>query len=563
MSPPSRSGDAAGAAALLLTLLASAASAQTVAIEQVRVLPMDTDDVLETHTIVIEDGLVTELGPSTSVVVPPGVVRVDGTGKTVVPGLIECHAHLFDPGDVVLLVAHGVTGALNMSGGDLHLRLRNEIARGRTVGPTLLTTGPMLMPSAPALEEYQESVSSPEQAEAAVRAHVAAGYDLVKVWGSIEPATYAAITGTAAELGVGVTGHVPRDVGLGGVLAAGQRPVAHVEEILSKVFGYADPRAEDLERLARGVARSGGSVITTLVVFEAIAGGIAADPAPLLARPGRRRLDPVRRASWEPEHNRYRTASRTGKDARYRALLEIEQRIALALHEAGVPLLAGTDAGELPGLVPGLDLHRELELLVDAGLDPLEALRCATFHPGTQLFAGAEPVGVIRGGARADLLLLDGDPSEDIAATRRIAAVVLRGRVLTSDDLERLLEDLERRNAHTGEILNDFREHGVERARATAERLATARPEQEVLALRPALRVAQLLFLEDEPAAAESLLELVAERHPQAPEPHWLAGAAALRDGRTARARASLERALALSPGHDRARRMLRTIDDG
>jgi len=544
---------------LLLLLTCAGARAESVALINARLLSLETGAWSDARTVLIEGERIVAIGDELAI--PDDAQVIDASGLFVIPGLIDSHVHLFDEGDCTLMLAHGVTSALNMAGSRMHLQLRDRAGDGEVL-PTILTTGPMLKTEASPLVEFEEVVLTRDAAEAAVRAYAAAGYDFIKVWGPVSPEVYGAIMATARDEGVRVTGHIPRDVGLEGVLEAGQSSIAHVEEFLNKHFDREDPSDAALREAAELVAAAGVRVITTLITYEAIAGSVAADPDPLLSRPERELLDPMRQLLWTPDFNRFRSEDRVGEEARFRDLLLIKQRIALALHEAGAPLLAGTDAGELPGLVPGADLHRELEVLVASGLSPLEALRSATSVPGAYLFPEGPPVGVIREGARADLVLLRADPLEDISNTRTVDGVIVRGHVLSRVDLDARLEALRERNQRTGLIMRAAFESGAAEAEAVFRLLGERAPDKPALALAPGLFLAYALAAGGDMEGAIGVLRLTSAANPDAPEPLYMLAGAALASGDRAAAIAGFERVLQVAPDHERARRELKRLRD-
>lgn len=533
----------------LLVIPVSTACAQdapTLAIVDVDVIPMDEPGVLRDRTVLIAGDRIVRVGPANEVEVPEGVPRIDGAGRTLIPGLVDAHVHLFDADDLPLLLAHGVTTVLNMSGAPLQLAWREAVASGALAGPRIYTTGPQLKVDASPIVDFERRATSPEEARRRVAYEARRGYDFVKVWGPLSPDVYAAVMDAAAEHGIRVTGHIPRDVGLEGVLEAGQSSIAHVEEYYNKVFA----RRIDDARLPEAVAataESGVAVITTLDTYDAIAASVDDDIQPLLDRPDRRLLDPVRRLLWEPGFNRYRTPGRRGEAQRYRDALAFQMVIAGALHEAGVPLLAGTDAGELPGLVPGSALHGELAFLVAAGLSEWDALASATVNPGRYL-AGEPVTGTIREGAPADLVLLDGDPLESIAATRRIVTTIARG---VPYDPEELLARVEAANEATRPFVELALAGRLDEARDSLRaRIAAG---ERLPAQTPLLLLAYALAQSGDEAAGIRVLRMAAEAYPDAYLPDYMLGMAALAAGDEETGRAALERVLERVPDHDGA----------
>jgi len=534
----------------LLLIPASTACGQdispTLAITDVTVIPMAEPGVLRDQTVLIAGDGIVRLGPAAEVSVPDGVRRIDGTGRTLIPGLVDAHVHLFDANDLPLLLAHGVTTVLNMSGSDLQLQLRDAVDSGALAGPRIHTTGPQLKVEANPIVDFERPATSPEEARRRVAYAAERGYDFVKIWGPLAPDVYAAAITAAADRGIRVTGHIPRDVGLEGVLESRQSSIAHVEEYYNKVFGR---RTHDsgLPEAVAATAESGVAVITTLGTYDAIAASIADDIGPLLDRPDRRLLDPVRQLLWEPGFNRYRTPGRRGEEQEYLDALAFQMVIAAHLHEAGVPLLAGSDAGELPGLVPGSALHAELGFLVAAGLPEWDALATATVNPGRYLTENPL-TGTVTEGAPADLVLLEADPLEAIGATRRIIVTIARGVPHEpADVLARVEAANDATRPFVGRVLAGQLDAAHEHLRA---RIAAGdRPPAET----PMLFLAFALAEGGDMAAALRVIEMAAEAHPDSYLPDYMLGLAALGTGEAEAGRAALERVLERVPDHDGA----------
>lgn len=400
----------------------------TTAIVGVNVVPMDRDTVLADHTVLVRGGRILHVGPRASSVIPGSTRRIDGRNKWLIPGLVDAHVHLayalnakHNPLLLRRFVAEGVTTVVNLLGLPEHVELRAKVARGELVGPTIFTSGFYVG------EPYTKT---PAQADSAVRHQRAAGFDLIKLRGNASAQAYRYLASAARRDSVPLVGHLPRKLGLTTALGAGQSMIAHAEEYLYGWFGFRTltSRAQVIALVdtAAALTKKAGTWVTpTLFVFGAI-------PAQrenldsVLSTPAMKLIPDALKFEWAPARNQYRhipLATLQGFRDQY-ALLK---RMTRALHSAGVPLLMGTDAMATAAVLPGSSAHQELRALADAGLSPYEALKTATVNAAT-FFRQPGEFGVIRKGARADLVMLDANPLQQIAATSRINGVMLRGR---------------------------------------------------------------------------------------------------------------------------------------
>jgi imidazolonepropionase-like amidohydrolase len=440
----------------LFTLLSlTPAAAQTTAITHVTVLPMDADRALPDQTVVIDGGRIAALGPAAATPVPRGATVVDGRGKFLIPGLFDTHIHLRPQSaatDLLLYVANGITTVQSMHGSPWHLELRGRVAAGAVPGPRILTTGPTTASA---------GVRTPDDAERLVREQQAAGYDAIKQYGVGEATpreTYHRLRAAAREQGIRLVGHAPRNLPFSAVLEERQESVDHMEEIvythtpivaqfgpyLDIQFGRVQPANLDslrralppIERLdsavvalAREMKAAGIAVTPTMVAFRTISISVADEFFTRLARPEMVYVEPMVRARWGAGLNRYRSGGWATKLELMSTILtasyELQLRLLRAFHDAGVPLMTGTDA-PLDLVLPGFTLHEELRLFVAAGLTPYDALVAATRAPAERLGLAAR-TGTIAQGKDADVVMLDADPRADIRATERIAGVWVRG----------------------------------------------------------------------------------------------------------------------------------------
>ncbi len=386
----------------------------------VHVVPMTSDSVMENRSVLIGSGRILAIEDA-SYRPPPGVITVDGAGSFVMPALADMHAHVrADPESVFLLyLSHGVTTVRNMDAQDGwldHVAMREALEAGRLQGPRYLVSGPVLNP---------RTLPSVEAVEPLLDRHLERGYDFVKVHEDLPPATYDALLSGAADRGLPVVGHAQRQRPMDQTLRLSS--VAHAEEfyyLLGGEEGLADP---ELRRsAARTVAEAGTWVCPTLLVYRTIADYLDDERFENLALdPAWDYLPPMERRIWLSDRNEYR--SHGPSSSRAEAFLRKSQllgQLMFDFHEAGVPMILGTDA--FGAVVPGVSLSRELALLVDVGLDHYAALRTATTNVAIYLNEEGQ-WGTIEPGKEANLILVGRNPLHDVTAVEELEGLYYRG----------------------------------------------------------------------------------------------------------------------------------------
>lgn len=457
------------AAALLAT--ASASSAQsapsaTTAFVGVTVVPMDRERLIPDQTVVVRDGRIAEMGPRARVRVPAGAVTVDGTGKYLMPGLAEMHAHV-PPQQAVtdavlrdimfLYVANGVTTIRGMLGAPYQLELRERLARGEILGPTLYVGAPSLS---------GQSAPTPDSAAALVRAYHAAGYDFLKLHPGLTRPVYDAVVQASREVGITYAGHISSDVGLEHTLASRQGSIDHLDGYLEaslppalharlmsptdtvsfpELIAGAD--ATRLPELARRTREAGVYNVPTAFLWESFFG--PPTPEEMAARPEMRYASPQAVTAWSNQkRNRMQLDREAGMTPEVAAAyLEFRRETLRALAEAGAPLLMGTDSPQMFN-VPGFALHRELAYIQAAGLTPYQILESGTRNVAryaSESLGLPGDFGIVAEGRRADLILTTANPLEDVANVARRAGVMVRGRWMPESEIQAGLEALARR----------------------------------------------------------------------------------------------------------------------
>ena len=415
-------------------------------------------------TVIVEGKRISQIGKSDAIPVPKTARVVDGHGKYLIPGLWDMHVHeifgAWIPADEritpVLFVANGVTGVRDM-GGDLEelKKWRSRIVEGKLLGPRMIISGPMLDGPVP---QFPSSAPVKDAAEGRrivdeLQKH---GADFIKIQSLVPRDGYFAAADEAKKVGIVFAGHVPDKVRATEASNAGQKSVEH----LTGVFEGCSTVEDELMAAPRGPER--GRFLSTYDPARAKA---------LIALFVKNQTWQVPTLYWERGEWLIEQTS-SGQDPlvkyapaawRVRAwplfttgiskdwstdpfadrekFFQAELKMVGEMNRAGVPILAGTDTAAGVRVYPGFSLHEELELLVQAGLTPMEALQAATRNAGKYLKLG--DTGTIEKGKRADLVLLDFNPLTDIRNTRKIQSVVLAGRYFSRADLDHLLAGVE------------------------------------------------------------------------------------------------------------------------
>jgi hypothetical protein len=455
-----------GRAALSLAVLAVAmsvpqqASAQaarpatiqaTVAITNVTVIPMDRERTLADQTVIIRDGRIETVGDAARTTVPAGATRIDGRGKFLMPGLAEMHAHV-PPGNptdeqlndiMFLYVANGVTTIRGMLGAPYQIELRRRLASGELLGPRFFAAAPSL---------NGNSAPNPAAAVAAVRAAKAAGYDLMKIHPGLSLETWDVAVAELKAQGMTFAGHVPAAVGVVHAMQSGIATIDHVDGYLEasvrdssvhrtpgSTMGEMIESIDNVKfrELAEMTARLGVWNVPTMYLWENFYGNRS--PEELGALPEMRYAHPDQVNAWKSQRrNRSLGDANQGltPERRERYLL-LRREMLKALADAGAPLLMGTDSPQMFN-VPGFALHRELQVARAAGLSRYQVLESGTRNVGRYVASSLKQdgaFGTVAAGQWADLVLLDGNPLEDLENLTRRSGVFVRGRWVSAAEI--------------------------------------------------------------------------------------------------------------------------------
>jgi imidazolonepropionase-like amidohydrolase len=421
------------------------------------------------HTVIFDGDEIVAVAPSDADL-PPAAETIDGTGKYLIPGLWDFHVHLtyddaFTEPMPALFLSHGITSVRDTGG--LIRKLQPVIEKMRAPGalaPRVFYSGPLLdgefvVYDGDSRPEIGIQNSNVAMAEANVRELKAAGVDFIKIYEMVSPEVFEALVNAGRSSGLPIAAHVPLSM-VASVAGPDVDSMEHLRNVeLDCASNAAELHQNRLAILSEHKEGPGGDLRTRLHRLQrspaiaqydeercaqTIASLASTIQVPTLRLNTMALHPPFERPDWDtalslaPESVRAQWEQAAGAwdaalEPRDTSFAEFSLSLVGRMHAAGIPIGAGTDT-PIGVSLPGYSLHTELERLVEAGLTPLEAIEAATIRPA-EFFSLQDQMGTIEVGRRADLVLLDADPLENIANTRTIVAVVARGKLLRPDDL--------------------------------------------------------------------------------------------------------------------------------
>ncbi len=441
--------------------------AQSTAFVGVNVIPMDSERILANQTVVIRNGTIAEIGDAAKVKVPKDAVTVDGKGKYLMPGLVDMHTHLLSdnddypdsiaPDELRVMVANGVTTVRFMIGTPELLKLRERSAAQDIAAPTIFVASPHLTGRK---QGNDFVVTNPDEAREAVRKSKAAGYDFIKVTTFVPSLIYEAAVEEAEKQNIRVVGHADsRFVGVERAWKARQQ-IEHLDgymELLLKAdspikgsvsdlyiynpanwasFDYMDE--SKIPEIARKTVASNPFVDPTHHFMKNSFGRLRTEEE-IRAQPDFKFYPAKVQQQWLDfyKRNRFITTVPLDKRARW---VELREKLIKAIFDAGGKLMAGSDTPEFLWLY-GFGIHHELKALKDSGI-PNYAVLFAGTRNAHEFFGTLDKVGTVQKGKRADLILLNANPLDDISATKNRSGVMLKGKWYTQTELDRWLDDI-------------------------------------------------------------------------------------------------------------------------
>ncbi len=440
------------------TVSAAASASDVVLLSNVDVIDATGGPIQNGMNVLIEDGLIAAVRQA-DILIDRGK-RIDGTGRFLIPGLWDMHVHWYAESYLPLFIANGVTGTRQMWGFPMHYDWKSRLASSEEfVSPRILIAS-TIIDGPNKIWPGSLSATNASQGREYVRRFHAMGADFIKVYSLLRPDVYFAIADESKQLGIPFAGHVPNAITLEQASDAGQRSVEHISGVAialssdqrdiraayydamtpeqrlalrTRIIDTFDPKL--MAPLFDRLMRNGTWQSPTLTVLR--------NMAYLRERPelDRERLEylPVSYTrSWDPANNPYYNGREEDYWLAEHKNFEHSKMLVGEMSRAGVKFIAGTDVLN-PYCFPGFSLHDELELLVESGLSPMQALQAATRNAAE--FSGKLNVlGTVEEGKIADLVLLDANPLLDITNTTKISTVILNGRAYNREALDAMLE---------------------------------------------------------------------------------------------------------------------------
>ena len=432
----------------------SEASADETIFTNVSLLTMTSPEILTDQTVVIRDGKIHQFGDANDVKHAKNATVIDGSGKFLMPGISEMHAHIpvaQDGNDslvketLFLYLSNGITTIRGMLGNPYHLELKKQLAKGEVLSPRIYTSSPSL---------NGNTVQSTEEARTKVTQYQRDGYDFLKIHPGIQLDVFTELVKTAREVGIPFSGHVPNAVGIDRAIDFKYASIDHLD-------GYVDglvPKEENADPNGGGLfgfnftSQVDRSIIPD-IVDRTKAAGVWVVPtqsllvrwtspktgAELAAEPEMKYMGPATRIQWRSSKQNILNDPNYSPEIA-ETFISIRQELLRTMHEKGVGLLLGSDAPQVFN-VPGFSIQHEMQSMAEAGISNYGILESGTANPA-KFFGEEGKYGTIVKGAAADLLLLDANPLENIAHMQQIAGVMVGGHWMSKAEIDQRLDEI-------------------------------------------------------------------------------------------------------------------------
>lgn len=443
---------------ILLLILSSCAKSQPIdlgenasVVSNVSIINVKDGSIAEGQTVVIDSGKIIQI--TNNVNLPAGIKTIDGSGKYLLPGLAEMHAHIPSPQwgrsnineTLFLYLSNGVTTIRGMLGHPLHLELREQALNNEILSPRIFTSSPSV---------NGNTVKTVAEAREKISAYKEAGYDFLKMHPGLQLDVFNEIVKTANEVGIPFSGHVSVDVGIRNSLNSGYSTVDHIDGFLEGLvpesegvdpttngfFGFDFTEKVDMSKMDELVKLSKDKnvwIVPTQSLFERWFSPL--DPDSLAAAPEMSYMPKSTVEGWVKSKKSLINGDNFSRE-KWKRFDEIRRTLLFELQQNGAGLLLGSDAPQVYN-VPGFSIHHEIQGMLNSGITPLQAIQAGTINPA-RFFKMEGQFGEIVEGASADFLLLNSNPLENIAALKDHEGVMVRGQWLSRELIDSKLAEI-------------------------------------------------------------------------------------------------------------------------
>jgi len=422
------------------------------AITDVTIIDVKNAATVPGQTVIVVNDRIDQIGAQGAIKIPRGAKTIDGHGLYLMPGLVDAHVHFLDaPVSGRLMIANGVLFVRDMGmPNEYILPLRDQLNRGEILGPEMVATGRILDGDPPIIPSISLGLKTPDEGRAAVRAQAKVGVDMIKVYSKLYKDVFLAIVDEAHNVGLKIVGHVPEEIYIEEAAAAGQQSIEHLfgfDKVIPKLLGesldmtftglgsdagyfsrFSEVNLQELQSFYKWLHATGVTVCPTIVVYKtdtqisAIRAG---------NYPQSEYISPTVLDNWKSQW--------ASQEDIPDFIWQNWAQMVKGLNEAGVPLMVGTDLS-VPGIIPGFSVHEEMATWQEAGIPPADILRSATIVP-VQFMGLQDRLGSIEEGKTASMILIRGNPLEDIGNAEKIESVFLRGEFFDRQKLDQMLSE--------------------------------------------------------------------------------------------------------------------------
>jgi len=410
---------------------------KTYIIQNVSILTMKDSELIKNQSVLVEDGIIQKIGTD---IQNQNATIIDGTDKFLMPGLTDMHVHLFDRHPLkntwmLMLLINGVTSVRDMCGESGKLQLRDKIKRNEILAPNLYQSGPIIngIKDNSGLFAF---ASSPEQGREIVIGQKKSGYDFIKVYDGLTKEVYSAIVDESQKQGMLVDGHLPDKITLEEALKLNHNSIEH----LTGYFEWKDNQVSLSAPENYASLTASSTVWNCPTIYNHYMNGSRKGASEILTYAETSGLLPSDlREIWKKRMNNNSKEVIEIVDKYGTSNFESLKTIVLSLYNSKAKLIAGTDAGNLPFLIPGYSLHQELKIMNEIGIPIYDVLKMTTITASLAMNKDTE-FGTVEVGKRADLLLLNSNPLDKIENLQDKNGLMVRGIWLSEEEIKKLTD---------------------------------------------------------------------------------------------------------------------------